>query len=69
MAGGLRAHDLQVRLKYAGIPARCVEGVADALSAVGDLPVEQPLYVLTNYSALEPARHELERAGEPHGRK
>ena len=68
LAGGSRAHDLQVRLKYAGIPARCVEGAADALSSVQDLPAGQPLYMLTNYSALEPARCELEKAGGPHGR-
>ena len=65
-AGGIRSHDMQVRLKYAGIDARIAGSVAEALEQVSDLPVERPLYVLTNYSALWPAKAELEKMGERH---
>ena len=67
IAGGHRANDVQVRLKYAGIGARMADSVAEALRQVADLPREFPLYVLTNYSALWPAKDELERLGERHG--
>ena len=64
LAGGHRANDVQVRCKYAGIRASLATSVADAVAQVRDLPLEQPLYVLCNYSALAPARAELERMGE-----
>ena len=67
LAGGLRANDLQVRLKYAGIAASLAASVAEALAQVADLPATCPLYVLCNYSALWPAKAELERMGECHG--
>lgn len=86
---GTRANDLQVRLKYAGIPATLSKTVGESLDALkreADLTdtsavrasstsvaapsytdeVQQasskkiPLYVLTNYSALWPAKAELE---------
>jgi hypothetical protein len=41
--------------------------VSEALRQVSDLPAEYPLYVLTNYSALWPAKDELEGLGERHG--
>ena len=66
VAGGHRANDVQVRLKYAGIEAPIAGSVAEALEAISDLPRERPLYVLTNYSALWPAKAELERMGERH---
>lgn len=65
-AGGLRANDLQVRFKYAGIDAAIAKDVAAALEAAKDLPKDHPLYVLTNYSALWPAKAELERMGKRH---
>lgn len=67
VVGGHRANDLQVRMKYAGLPAPIALTVADALAALGDLPEGRPLYVLTNYSALWPAKAELERIGERRG--
>lgn len=67
IAGGHRANDMQVRLKYAGMGARIADSVGEALRQVADLPVGCPLYVLTNYSALWPAKDELERLGERHG--
>lgn len=66
IAGGHRANDLQVRLKYAGIKAQIASNVEEALRLAGDLDVSRPLYVLTNYSALWPAKAELERMGERH---
>ena len=64
VAGGHRANDVQVRMKYAGIEAPIASTVREALDAVADLPAERPLYVLCNYSALWPAKAELEGMGE-----
>ncbi len=66
-AGGTRANDVQVRLKYAGLPSEVVGSVEEAVRRADSLPKERPLYVLANYSALFPARAELERLGERHG--
>lgn len=60
VAGGHRANDLQVRLKYAEVRATIAQNVSEALEMVSNLPKECPLYVLTNYSALWPAKAELE---------
>lgn len=62
--GGHRGNDLQVRLKYAGIDARIEPNVEGALAELASQPLDEPLYVLTNYSALWPAKAELERMGE-----
>ena len=64
VAGGHRADDVRVRMKYAGIDAPVAASVREALDAVRDLPVDRPLYVLCNYSALWPAKAELEKMGE-----
>lgn len=64
VAGGHRADDVRVRMKYAGITAPVATTVAEALEAIKDLPLDQPLYVLCNYSALWPAKAELEQMGE-----
>ena len=61
MAGGHRANDLQVRLKYAGISATVDLTVGDALEHAFKCSEQDPLYVLTNYSALWPTKAELER--------
>lgn len=66
-AGGLRANDLQVRLKYAGITAPIATQVSDALAQADALPAEDPLYVLTNYSALWPTKAELEQRSRQDG--
>lgn len=66
VVGGTRANDLQVRMKYAGIQADIADSVEAALGHVSTLPSDYPLYVLTNYSALWPAKAELERMGERH---
>ena len=41
-AGGTRAHDMQVRLKYAGIDAAIISDVAQAIGAVADRPPMTP---------------------------
>lgn len=66
-AGGLRANDLQVRLKYAGITAPIATQVSDVLAQADALPAEDPLYVLTNYSALWPTKAELEQRSRQDG--
>lgn len=59
--GGTRANDLQVRLKYAGIDARIVEGVSEVLDAVACEPASETLHVVANYTAFPPVVKELER--------
>ncbi len=69
VAGGHRAHDVQVRMKYAGMEAPIARTVAEAVAALeaeegaksGD---PEPLYALCNYSALWPAKAELDREAE-----
>lgn len=62
-AGGHRANDMQVRLKYADVEATIASDVAEVLAHTADLPASWHLWVLTNYSALWPAKAELERLG------
>lgn len=62
--GGHRANDMQVRLKYADVHAELADTVAEVIAATEDLPSDVRLYVLTNYSALWPAKAELEGMGE-----
>jgi UDP-N-acetylmuramyl tripeptide synthase len=66
IVGGHRANDLQLRFKYAGISAPIADSVEEALRIVGNTDIGAPLYVLTNYSALRPAKIELERLGRCH---
>lgn len=64
-AGGTRAHDVAVRLKYAGINAEVVEGIEDALArmdgliASGNLPANAAVYAIANYTALPPVHSAL----------
>ncbi len=62
-AGGTRANDMQVRLKYADIDAAIAGDVAEVLDAAGDLPSNWHLWVLPNYSALSVVKAELEGLG------
>lgn len=72
-AGGSRAHDLAVRLKYAGIEAAVVENIEDAfarlgaLTAAGVLPADAAAYAIANYTALPPVHAALNamEAAEP----
>lgn len=58
--GGSRAHDLQVRLKYAGIDACIVESVTEVLASLHDVPASETLHVVANYTAFPPVIKELE---------
>ena len=64
-AGGSRAHDLAVRLKYAGIEAAVIENIEDAfdrlgaLTAAGALPADAAVYAIANYTALPPVHAAL----------
>lgn len=64
-AGGSRAHDLAVRLKYAGIEAAVIESIEDAfarlgaLTAAGVLPADAAVYAIANYTALPPVHAAL----------
>ena len=51
---------------FAGIRADIASSVGEALGKLGTADLAEPLYVLTNYSALWPAKAELERMGERH---
>lgn len=62
-AGGHRANDMQVRLKYAGVEASLATSVKQVLDETADLGPQWHVWVLTNYSALWPAKAELERMG------
>ena len=63
-AGGSRAGDVAVRCKYAGLDARPAHSVSEVLGRMASVDPDVPLYVLTNYSALWPAKAELEKIGE-----
>ena len=63
---GTRANDLQVRLKYAGIASSISESVKSTLASLDASDTKQTLYVLTNYSALWPAKAELEEMRARH---
>ena len=63
---GTRAADLQVRLKYADMDAKIVDSIAQATEFMSEADKDCPFYVLTNYSALLPAKEELEQLGGIH---
>lgn len=60
-AGGMRANDLQVRLKYAGISAELVGSADDALDRIQELPVGVAAYMIANYTALPPTKAALDK--------
>lgn len=71
-AGGTRAYDVAVRLKYAGIRATVVEDIADVFGRLkglverGVLPEDAGVYAIANYTAL-PTVHRSLDAMEAHG--
>jgi UDP-N-acetylmuramyl tripeptide synthase len=68
-AGGTRAYDLALRLKYAGLAPRRVESeISAALAAALEAtPLGETLYVIPTYTAMLAVRGELERQGfAPH---
>lgn len=60
-AGGTRAHDMQVRLKYAGIDAQIIGSIAPALAAVAQKNIDEPFYAVANYTAFPALVKELEK--------
>ena len=60
-AGGMRRNDLQVRLKYAGVDAKLVEGGEDTLRCVAADSPEARVYLIANYTALPIVKAELDR--------
>ncbi|MCI9262656.1 MurT ligase domain-containing protein [uncultured Adlercreutzia sp.] len=64
IAGGSRANDLQVRLKYAGIDATLGDindafAMAARLTAEGRLAANAGVYAIANYTALPPVHQAL----------
>ena len=72
-SGGTRSYDLRVRLKYAGIDARLIEGVEDVFAALpglvaeGALPADAGVYAIANYTALPPVHAALDRLAATRG--
>ena len=76
-AGGLRANDMQVRLKYAGIESQVVADAEDLLARIASLSAEENAYLIANYTALPPVHAVLtshgaagaaaEDSANPHG--
>lgn len=63
-AGGIRANDMQVRLKYAGIDAQVVADADDLLERIANLPTEENAYLIANYTALPPVHAVLTARAE-----
>ena len=63
-AGGIRAADVQVRLKYAGVDAEIVEDATDAMARIGKLPIETKAFMIANYTALPAVQADVERLAD-----
>ncbi len=67
---GVRAHDMAVRLKYAGLPRAAIAVEPDEAQAlhrgVRALQPGEPLYLLPTYTAMLRLRHILARRGVVH---
>ena len=63
-AGGSRAHDMQVRLKYAGVEAALIDGIEEVFAALGapecPLGPEAAVYAIANYTALPAVKGTLD---------
>lgn len=68
-AGGIRGNDMQVRLKYAGIPSKVVKSTQEFLDELTKLPHEMNAYAIANYTALPSVKSALDaaesEAGDP----
>ena len=67
ICSGLRAEDMAVRVKYAGIPEDKIMIINNIEEAVDEL-IKKPMnaYVVPNYTALEPTRKALVKRLKPH---
>ncbi len=63
-AGGIRRNDIQLRLKYAGIDARLVDGAEDMLAQTAALSPDAKAYLIANYTALPIIKAELDELEE-----
>ena len=61
-AGGVRGNDMQVRLKYAGIPSKVVKNTQEFLDELAKLPHEMNAYAIANYTALPSVKSALDAA-------
>ena len=61
-AGGIRGNDMQVRLKYAGIPSKVVKNTQEFLDELAKLPHEMNAYAIANYTALPSVKSALDAA-------
>lgn len=68
-AGGMRKNDMQVRLKYAGVPSGLVEGAQDFLFKAAEALPDAKLYVIANYTALPSVKAELDKLAATCGEK
>ena len=61
-AGGLRARDLQVRLKYAGISARLIDSAREVFETLSCAQTfnNANVYIIANYTALPAVHDELD---------
>ncbi len=59
-AGGLRKHDMQVRLKYAGLEAELVDDAQDFVARALALGNDAKLYAIANYTALPAVKAQLD---------
>lgn len=59
-AGGIRGNDMQVRLKYAGIPSKVVKNTQEFLDELAKLPCEMNAYAIANYTALPSVKFALD---------
>ena len=59
-AGGIRKHDMQVRFKYAGVPAGLVEDAAQLIAFAEGFGAGVPVYAIANYTALPALKAQME---------
>ena len=62
--GGMRANDLQVRLKYAGVVAHIVEDTTELMRHIASLPSDYKVFVIANYTSLPVVRAECVKIAE-----
>lgn len=63
-AGGIRANDMQVRLKYSGVEAEIVADAADVLAKSAEDGRGRRVYLIANYTALPALREALTRMAD-----
>ncbi len=59
-AGGFRAADVQVALKYAGVASQLVDNAVDVMSRVREQMPDARTYMIANYTALPTVKESLD---------